>query len=316
MNREDLKNDWKNRSSKLLLELHTELRDIANLLNNDEKNFKISDYAVIEFISEWLKILEGIALLFSEGLVDVSQVLTRSLFEATLQLCYLVSSNDEIDNKAACYYVISSLHAYSLNKKLIKLKEQVGDASIEGIAKNKEIIKSIDANQDNSIREIFNYIKNEKIIDKDWNKMHWYEFYAFKYNKGIGRKDYNIRDIGKKTLINLYTFCKIVDFYDDSNKKILMYDLIYPMLSRQSHGFASRDQVKYYDGLQNFRETDCLQNGLWQLKVINEMFKKVIRDIPKTYKDLKYQDNIEFLSRNYNRKLVLEELASKLGALY
>ena len=58
-----------------------------------------------------------------------------------------------------------------------------------------------------------------------------------------------------------------------------MYDLIYALLSRQTHGFSSCDQIRDVNGLQVFRESDCLQNGLWQLDIINEMLKKIIRDI-------------------------------------
>ena len=98
IDRDVLKSEWKKDSSEYLLEIHEELRNLGNRLNTSEGNFGIGDDAFIAYICEWLKLLEGIALLYREGLVDAAQPLTRTLFEVMLHLCYLIKDPLEIEN--------------------------------------------------------------------------------------------------------------------------------------------------------------------------------------------------------------------------
>jgi hypothetical protein len=313
---ETLKREWKAKSTELLLELHHELYDIVNEFNQrDDTHFKVSDDAFIEHIAEWLKLLEGIALLFKEGLVDVSQVLTRSLFEITLHLCYLIYEDQEIENKAACYFVASNMQAYYLNKKLCDNMKKSGCNSDEGEKKNEKIIDSLKSSNILSIKSVYGYIKANNCIDENWNDTSWYGLYDTIYGKHSKKPTKcKIKKINNRQL------CEMLGFYDDSENKVLMYDLIYPYLSRQAHGFSARDQIKYVDGAQFFRKTDCLQNGLWQIKVINEMFKKIVVKIPNIYEAFKFDENNdkvrELLLRCLARKKILDDLKIKLDMLY
>ena len=314
IDRDVLKSEWKKDSSEYLLEIHEELRNLGNRLNTSEGNFGIGDDAFIAYICEWLKLLEGIALLYREGLVDAAQPLTRTLFEVMLHLCYLIKDPLEIENKAACYFVVSEMQKYKLNNSLIKNKTKANLDTYEGSAKNDEIIKSLENSQIKSFSDVYSYIRNKKLIDADWNNISWYEVYITKHdNKGYNQYRKKNCELVHKSNRSL---CKDVDFYNDLDKKVLMYDLIYALLSRQTHGFSSRDQIRDVNGLQVFRESDCLQNGLWQLDIINEMFKKIIRDISVIYSNFKYQDDQEFLVRCLGRKKQLDCLRGKLESLY
>jgi len=312
---EILKREWKEKSTELLLGIHEEMRNIVDGFNKSlDTSSKIDEDAFVQYAVEWLKVIEGIAVLFKEGLVDVAQVLTRSLFEITLQLCYLISDEQEIENKAACYYVASNMQAYWLNKKRCANMKQLNFDSNEGEKKNEKIINSLKNSNISSINKGYKYIAHEKLINADWNNISWYELYDMIHAKNIKVPR------NRKIKISNRQFCKRLEFYDDKDNKVLIYDIIYAELSRQAHGFSAIDQMKYFEGVQYFRRSDCLQNGLWQIKMINEMFKKIVVKIPNIYKSFKLDKNNdkdrELASRFLARKNLLDDLKIKLDMLY
>ena len=85
-------------------------------------------------------------LLFIQGRVDVAQVLTRSLYEITLQLLYLIKDKETMNGKAICYVAFSELK-----------KRKIGADTLKGEIENNKIIESLASSENEAIRSLYRY---------------------------------------------------------------------------------------------------------------------------------------------------------------
>ena len=270
---EELSFIWKNKALIFLQDLYNILRDPANDFNRANKDNNFVKNCIMEYIVEVLKMTDSIIILIREGRIDTALILTRALFEVTLQLCYLINDKKTIEEKAAFYLVVNNLKRYHYNKTLmknLKLLDIDRDLS-KGIRENKDIIDSLEKNNIFVIKETFGYIKNNygDIDNIIWKNEKWFKFFA----KKSGQTITNFRILSEK-----------IGFYDTSkDKKVLIYDSLYDLLSQHAHGISALDNIVFVDNKQKFRNFDCLQHGQLVLKVTYVLFDKIIQDMAKIY---------------------------------
>ena len=124
-------------------------------------------------------------------------------------------------------------------------------------------------------------------------------------------KDKKIKNISSSIL------CEKVGFYsEEKGEKILVNTIVYNELSRQAHGVNARDSLKVIGGVQKFRNYDCLQNGLWQLSLIEEMKFLIIIYCYCMFEEKLGKISDETYSRLYKLKMDLDLLSKDLKALY
>lgn len=156
--------------------------------------------------------------------------------------------------------------------------------------KNKEIINSLKENKKLIIKEVFEYIENcYSNVDKiNWNNEKWFKIFSNKHRNPIN---------------NFKNLSKIVGFYDVvGDKKVLIYDSLYDLLSQQAHGIAAVDNMIFINNKQKFRNFDCLQQGHLLLKIVYILFIKIIENMVKTYnKEFRISvDNIVEIGKRLN----------------
>ena len=117
---ENLKEKWMDESSIFLRDIYAFCKQFIDEFNLNNKDNDLSKNAVTNYLVEWVKLLDSVGILFYEGRVDTAQILTRSMFEIQLQLCYLIKESDELEEKAAFIYVVSNLKRYWFNKNRIE----------------------------------------------------------------------------------------------------------------------------------------------------------------------------------------------------
>ena len=272
----------------------------------------IAARSTVEFLAEWLRFLDGIMLLFIQGRVDVAQVLTRSLYEITLQLLYLIKDKETMNKKAICYVAFSELKKYSTNNNMIKNKNKIGVDTSKGEIENKKILESLGSSKNEELRFLYKYFLDKGLVDKDLKNDSWYSVYEqYCQDKSNGIKDKKIKNISTSIL------CEKVGFYsEEKGEKILVNTIVYNELSRQAHGVNARDSLKVIGGVQKFRNYDCLQNGLWQLSLIEEMKFLIIIYCYCMFEEKLGKISDETYSRLYKVKMDLDLLSKDLKALY
>ena len=234
--------------------------------NNNENN--LGKNAVTSYLVEWVKLLDSVGILFYEGRADTAQILTRSMFEVQLQLCYLIKEADELEEKAAFIYVVDNFKRYRFNKQRIENLKQINKDYSTTV--NSEIITNFE-NSKGIVKDIYEYIKSKYDIDKvKWNSSSWIKLYNDKHNRDW------------KDNRNL---CKEISFYDVNNDiKILMYDIVYDKLSQKTHGAEVIDNIIIEEGVQKYRNFNCLQHGYWQLSFIFKMLLCILSKMNNCFK--------------------------------
>ncbi len=252
---ENLKEKWMDESSIFLRDIYAFCKQFIDEFNLNNKDNDLSKNAVTNYLVEWVKLLDSVGILFYEGRVDTAQILTRSMFEIQLQLCYLIKESDELEEKAAFIYVVSNLKRYWFNKNRIENFKKINKDYSTQI--NSDIIAKLESN-DGIIKTTYEYIQNKHAIDKSkWNQLSWFKLYSEKH----GEKCNNNRSL-----------CEEISFYDvNKDVKILMYDIIYDKLSQKTHGAECIDNMIFENGVQKYRNYNCLQHGYWQLHFIFNM---------------------------------------------
>lgn len=283
---------WKEKAIVILIDMYNVLRDAANDFNMFNTEICFVKNCIIEYVTEVLKLTDSIIILVREGRIDTSLILVRALFEVSLQLCYLINDKKTMEEKAAFYLVVNNLKKYHYNKILIKnLKELEIDRDLyKEMNKNKEIINSLKENKKLIIKEVFEYIENcYSNVDKiNWNNEKWFKIFSNKHRNPIN---------------NFKNLSKIVGFYDVvGDKKVLIYDSLYDLLSQQAHGIAAVDNMIFINNKQKFRNFDCLQQGHLLLKIVYILFIKIIENMVKTYnKEFRISvDNIVEIGKRLN----------------
>ena len=76
---------------------------------------------------------------------------------------------------------------------------------------------------------------------------------------------------------------QIISQFSDKDKKVLIYDSLYDLLSQHAHGTSALHNIVFVDNKQKFRNFDCLQHGQLVLKVTYVLFDKIIQDMAKIY---------------------------------
>ena len=172
-----------------------------------------------------------------------------------------------MNKKAICYVAFSELKKYSTNNNMIKNKNKIGVDTSKGEIENKKILESLGSSKNEELRFLYKYFLDKGLVDKDLKNDSWYSVYEqYCQDKSNGIKDKKIKNISTSIL------CEKVGFYsEEKGEKILVNTIVYNELSRQAHGVNARDSLKVIGGVQKFRNYDCLQNGLWQLSLIEEM---------------------------------------------
>ncbi|WP_418310210.1 DUF5677 domain-containing protein, partial [Phascolarctobacterium faecium] len=105
----DLANELMDESSSFFVSIHDFIRESTSSFNKTNNKSTIEKDVTIKYMVEWLKILDSIAILFYQGRVDSAQVLTRTLFEITLQLCYLTKDKKYVRDKAGYIIVVADI---------------------------------------------------------------------------------------------------------------------------------------------------------------------------------------------------------------
>lgn len=312
MDRKEMKEKWMDDSTDFLKNIFQEIEKICNDLNLNNYEDDIAARSTVEFLAEWLRFLDGIMLLFIQGRVDVAQVLTRSLYEITLQLLYLIKDKETMNKKAICYVAFSELKKYSTNNNMIKNKNKIGVDTSKGEIENKKILESLGSSKNEELRFLYKYFLDKGLVDKDLKNDSWYSVYEqYCQDKSNGIKDKKIKNISTSIL------CEKVGFYsEEKGEKILVNTIVYNELSRQAHGVNARDSLKVIGGVQKFRNYDCLQNGLWQLSLIEEMKFLIIIYCYCMFEEKLGKISDETYSRLYKVKMDLDLLSKDLKALY
>lgn len=283
----DLANELMDEGSNFFVLIHDFLRESTNIFNKTNNKSTIEKDVTIKYIVEWLKILDSIAILFYQGRVDSAQVLTRTLFEITLQLCYLTKDKKTVRDKAGYIIVVADIKKYKYNKVLLENKEKYKLDTQEEKIKNEEIITNLRNNNILEIREAFEFIEGQKLIGTKRLIEDWYKIYSMK-NGNLIR--------------NYRWLCENISFYDGKKEKnILVYDIIYDQLSKQAHGITAIDSFRIIGGEQTFRKYDCLSNGAWQINSIYKMLLKIVGTLKSTFDEEFYID-IELLVK-YNEEM-------------
>ena len=171
MDRKETKEKWMDDSTDFLKNIFQEIEKICNDLNLNNYEDDIAARSTVEFLAEWLRFLDGIMLLFIQGRVDIAQVLTRSLYEITLQLLYLIKDKETMNKKAICYVAFSELKKYSTNNNMIKNKNKIGVDTSKGEIENKKILESLGSSKNEELRFLYKYF-----LDKGFNRIHCYRF--------------------------------------------------------------------------------------------------------------------------------------------
>lgn len=133
---------WTEEATAYLDEIYTLMYDISELLSKQDSE---KEYEMIHlYFNEWLKILDGIGLLFSARRIKVSLILIRTLFEVSLQLKYLLKDNSLIAEKMFFSKVALNYKMYLENKKLM-INKQNEKSCLEDIEKGKRILSKEDS---------------------------------------------------------------------------------------------------------------------------------------------------------------------------
>lgn len=267
---------WLDEATIFLRRLQKLFSDEFSSFNKSIKN-DIGKDAVVILGFQCLRMLDGIAILIEQGRCDAALILVRSLFEVMLQLCYLINDEGSFEEKAGFYFVVADLKRYDYNRKAVenmrKLDLAIGAERIKyGEGENNKIIQKLE-NASGILKEVYIFIRDKRGIDYSWNNIEWYKTFNSKY----GIKNFSNRDL-----------CQEIQFYDiipHNDVKILMYDILYNALSQQTHGSASIENIVIVDGVQRFRNYDCIQYGWVQISFIYKMFLKLHNDLQNMFKN-------------------------------
>lgn len=289
----DLANELMDESSSFFVSIHDFIRESTSSFNKTNNKSTIEKDVTIKYMVEWLKILDSIAILFYQGRVDSAQVLTRTLFEITLQLCYLTKDKKYVRDKAGYIIVVADIKKYKYNKVLLENKEKYKLDTQEEKIKNEEIITNLRNSNILEIREAFEFIEN-KILFRKKNIKEWYEIYSSRHD---------MIHIGSNRQL-----CKAIEFYDgEKEKEILVYDLVYDILSQQAHGITAIDSFRIIGGEQRFRKYDCLSNGAWQINSIYKMLLKIVGTLKSTFDEEFYIDRELLVKYNEEMRRIKEK---------
>lgn len=173
-------------------------------------------------------------------------------------------------------------------------------------------MESLTSSENEELRFLYEYFLDKGLVDKDLKNDSWYSVYEqYCQDKANVMKDKKIKNISSSIL------CEKVGFYSEENgEKILVNTIVYNELSRQAHGVNARDSLKVIDGVQKFRNYNCLQNGLWQLSLIEKIKSRIIVDCHSIFDEKLGKISDETYIRLYEAKTALDLLRKDLKALY
>lgn len=247
---------WTDEATAYLGKIYTLMYDISELLSEQDSE---KEYEMIHlYFNEWLKILDGIGVLFSARRIKVSLILIRTLFEISLQLKYLLKDESLVVEKVFFSKVALNYKMYLENEKLMKNKQKE-KSSPEDIEKGKQKLSDFESyfNDNSERKKIYIFLENiRKENEKTFDRLSWISLYE--YYKGNSSK--------KKMNINNRILCDKLGLRLDNGT--LLYEAIYSNLSLDVHGADVINNEKY----------DSIKYGMLAIDVVYEMFKKIILD--------------------------------------
>ncbi len=280
---------WTEEATAYLDEIYTLMYDISELLSKQDSE---KEYEMIHlYFNEWLKILDGIGLLFSARRIKVSLILIRTLFEVSLQLKYLLKDNSLIAEKMFFSKVALNYKMYLENKKLM-INKQNEKSCLEDIEKGKRILSKLESyfNNNSERKKIYIFLKKtrRKYI-RIFNGLSWISLYEYykgnRYQNEIGISNKELSSILELKLDN----------------GTLLYDAIYSNLSLDVHGADVINNENY----------NSIRNGMLAINVVDEMFKKIILDciVNNTLNFTNYlENNVNLEERIKNTRSEYEKL--------
>lgn len=280
---------WTEEATAYLGEIYTLMYDISELLSkqNSEKEYEM----IHLYFNEWLKILDGIGLLFSERRIKVSLILIRTLFEISLQLKYLLKDKSLVVEKAFFSKIALKYKMYLENRKLMRNKQNE-KSCLEDIEKGKQILSELESyfNNNSERQKIYIFLKKTRKENK-WifNRLSWMSLYE--YYKGNSSE--------KITNISNRELCNRLELRLDNGT--LLYDAIYSNLSLDVHGADVINNENY----------NSIKNGMLAINVVDEMFKKIILDciVNNTLNFTNYlENNVNLKERIKNTRSEYEKL--------
>ena len=245
---------WTDEATAYLGKIYTLMYDISELLSEQDSE---KEYEMIHlYFNEWLKILDGIGVLFSARRIKVSLILIRTLFEISLQLKYLLKDESLVVEKVFFSKVALNYKMYLENEKLMKNKQKE-KSSPEDIEEGKQKLSDFESyfNDNSERKKIYIFLENiQKENEKTFDRLSWISLYE--YYKGNSSK--------KKMNINNRILCDKLGLRLDNGT--LLYDAIYSNLSLDAHGADVINNENY----------NSIKYGMLAISVVDEMFRKII----------------------------------------
>lgn len=280
---------WAREATEYLDHEYELMYDISNLLLKQDSKV---EYEMIHlYFNEWLKILDGIRILFATRRIKVSLILIRTLFEVSLQLKYLLKDNSLIAEKMFFSKVALNYKMYLENKKLMRNKQNE-KSCLEDIEKGKRILSKLESyfNNNSERQKLYIFLKKTRKENKRiFNSLSWISLYEYykgnRYQKKIG--------ISNKVL------CTMLELKLDNDT--LLHDAIYSNLSLDVHGADVINNENY----------NSIRNGMLAINVVDEMFKKIILDciVNNTLNFTNYlENNVNLEERIKNTRSEYEKL--------
>lgn len=247
---------WAREATEYLDKEYELMYDISNLLLKQDSKV---EYEMIHlYFNEWLKILDGIRILFATRRIKISLILIRTLFEVSLQLKYLLKDNSLIAEKVFFSKVALNYKMYLENKELMRNKRKE-KSSPEDIKKGKQKLSELKSyfNNNNERKKIYIFLENTR-KENEWifDRLSWISLYE--YYKDKGNNSEKITNISNRKL------CNRLELRLDNGT--LLYDIIYSKLSLDVHGTDVINNENY----------DSIRYGMLAIDVVDEMFKKII----------------------------------------
>lgn len=282
---------WAREATEYLDKEYELMYDISNLLLKQDSKV---EYEMIHlYFNEWLKILDGIRILFATRRIKVSLILIRTLFEVSLQLKYLLKDNSLIAEKVFFSKVALNYKMYLENKELMRNKRKE-KSSPEDIKKGKQKLSELKSyfNNNNERKKIYIFLENTR-KENEWifDRLSWISLYE--YYKDKGNNSEKITNISNRKL------CNRLELKLDNGT--LLYDAIYSNLSLDVHGADAINNENY----------NSIRNGMLAINVVDEMFKKIILDciVNNTLNFTNYlENNVNLEERIKNTRSEYEKL--------
>ena len=271
-------------SKKLLNSLEDYGEDVGKLISNkyNAKSSECQGFGCHEgdrlffiFFREWINLLIGVKLLYSNNLMNISIPTIRSLYEIFLQIVYLLMDKQTFEEKGKCYFLCNSWKNWKVSEKNKTFYAQFFRKKMAN-----EKVNSLEIQYNElSKQEGYNiYAKSIKKISKnhEYFNAEWYKVYEYTVNPSNGR-------------FSLAKITKVVKekFSNDpsiQNMFYFFYHNLYDIMSQQAHGIVLADRlITLHDGRSFFKPVNYPGFETTYLEFINIMFIAMIIKIRDMY---------------------------------